>query len=182
MKVIPTQFKGLMVLEPRVFPDNRGFFKETFNAETFQKLELPFHFVQDNHSHSAKNVVRGLHFQKPPYAQTKLVWAIEGNILDVALDLRKEQATYGRVFAAELSAENHRQVLIPEGFAHGFAVLSATAHVMYKCSEVYHPESETGIHALDPGLAIDWGISAEKIILSPRDKAWAVFSKKENCF
>ena len=182
MRIIPTQFEGLMVLEPRVFSDNRGFFKETFNAEAFQELELPFHFAQDNHSHSTKNVVRGLHFQKPPYAQIKLVWAVEGNILDVALDLRKEQATYGRVFAAALSAENHRQALIPEGFAHGFAVLSDAAHVMYKCSKAYRPESEAGIHALDPALGIDWGIPTEKIILSSRDKAWAAFSKKENYF
>lgn len=179
---MPTQFEGLKVLEPRVFPDERGFFKETFNAHTFQKLELPFHFVQDNHSHSVKNVVRGLHFQKPPFAQTKLVWVIEGRVLDVALDLRKDQITYGRVFSVELSAENHRQVLIPEGFAHGFSVLSDEAHIIYKCSEVYHPESETGINALDPGLAVNWGISSEKIILSPRDKTWAMFSKKDNYF
>lgn len=182
MKIIPTQFEGLLVLEPPVFTDARGFFKETFNAIAFQKSELPFHFVQDNHSHSVKHVVRGLHFQKPPFSQKKLVWVIEGRVLDAALDLRKDQTTYGRVFSAELSADNHRQVLIPEGFAHGFAVLSNTAQVLYKCSEVYHPEAEMGILALDPGLAIDWRIPADKIILSPRDKAWATFSKKDSYF
>lgn len=169
MNVITTPIEGLLIVEPQVFGDARGYFVETYNEARYAAAGIDARFVQDNQSMSAYGVVRGLHFQKPPYSQAKLVSCVEGSVLDVAVDLRKDSPTYGRHFAVVLSADNHRQFFIPKGFAHGFSVLSERALFTYKCDELYHPEAEGGILLTDPDLDIDWQIPADRMILSAKD-------------
>ena len=175
MNVIKTAIEGLMVIEPRVFGDARGYFFESYNAHDFGAAIGEVSFVQDNESRSCYGVVRGLHFQKPPYAQAKLVRVVEGRVLDVAVDIRQGSPTYGRHVAVELSGDDHRQLFLPRGMAHGFAVLSETAVFQYKCDNLYHPESEGGIAWDDDTLAIDWHLPADKIILSDKDKLHPLF-------
>ncbi|MBO5086203.1 MAG: dTDP-4-dehydrorhamnose 3,5-epimerase [Paludibacteraceae bacterium] len=182
MEIIKTPIKDLVVIKPRVFSDARGFFFETYNEERYREAGITQQFVQDNMSKSSYGVVRGLHFQKPPYSQAKLVQVIEGAVLDVAVDLRSDSATYGQWHAIELTAENHLQFLIPRGFAHGFAVLSETAIFTYKCDNLYHPESEGGIIYNDPTLNIDWGIPADKALISEKDTKHPLFKDLEKIF
>lgn len=169
MNVIKTDIEGVVIIEPRVFGDARGYFFESYNARDFAEV-ADVTFVQDNESRSCYGVVRGLHFQKPPYAQSKLVRVVEGRVLDVAVDIRRGSPTYGRHVAAELSADNHRQFFLPQGMAHGFAVLSETAVFQYKCDNLYHPESEGALAWDDPTLAIDWQLPTDKVILSDKDR------------
>lgn len=169
MNVIETGIEGLLILEPRIFKDARGYFFESFSQREFEEKVGPVCFVQDNESMSTYGVMRGLHFQRPPYTQSKLVRCVSGRVLDVAVDIRLGSPTYGQHVAAELSAENHRQFFISKGFAHGFAVLSETAVFQYKCDEFYHPEADDGISILDGSLGIDWRIPTDKAILSEKD-------------
>ncbi len=175
MKVETTGFEGLLVLTPSVFGDDRGYFFETYNRETHSKAGLDFQWVQDNQSHSKHGVIRGLHFQKSPFAQTKLVRALQGEILDVVVDLRKGEPTYGKSFSVILTAENKKQLLVPKGFAHGFSVLSASADVMYKCDALYNKQSESGLIFNDPSLEIDWKLSAAEMIVSEKDLVLPTF-------
>ena len=175
MNVIKTDIEGVVIIEPRIFGDARGYFFESYNARYFAEV-ADVNFVQDNESLSCYGVVRGLHFQKPPYAQSKLVRVVEGCVLDVAVDIRRGSPTYGHYVAAELSADNHRQFFLPRGMAHGFAVLSDTAVFQYKCDNLYHPESEGAIAWDDPTLAIDWHIPADKVILSDKDSHHPLFN------
>jgi dTDP-4-dehydrorhamnose 3,5-epimerase len=175
MKVETTGFEGLVVLTPSVFADDRGYFFESYNRETQLKAGLDFQWVQDNQSHSNHGVIRGLHFQKAPFAQTKLVRALQGEILDVVVDLRRGEPTYGKVFSVLLSAENKKQLLVPKGFAHGFSVLSASADVMYKCDALYNKQSESGLIFNDPFLKIDWKLSPEEMIVSEKDLVLPTF-------
>ena len=169
MNIIETSIAGLIIIEPRIFEDSRGYFFESFSQRQFDEHVAKVNFVQDNESKSTYGVMRGLHFQRPPYAQSKLVRCVLGAVLDVVVDLRKDSTTYGRHVAVEISESNHRQVFIPKGMAHGFAVLSPEAVFQYKCDEFYHPESEGGISLLDPSLGIDWLIPHDKAILSDKD-------------
>ena len=169
MQVIKTSIEGLYIIEPHVFHDARGYFFESFSQRDFEAQIGPIHFVQDNESMSSYGVIRGLHFQKPPFAQSKLVRCVKGRVLDVAVDIRLDSPTYMQHVAVELSEENHRQFFISKGFAHGFAVLSETAVFQYKCDEFYHPEAEDGIQLFDEKLNIDWQIPVEKAILSEKD-------------
>ena len=169
MEIIKTGIEGLLILEPRIFKDTRGYFFESFSQREFEEKVGPVHFVQDNESMSSYGVMRGLHFQRPPYTQSKLVRCVSGRVLDVAVDIRQGSPTYGQHVAVELTAENHRQFFIPKGFAHGFAVLSETAVFQYKCDEFYHPEADAGISILDESLGIDWRIPMDKAILSDKD-------------
>ena len=175
MNVISTNIDGVVIIEPRVFEDARGYFFESFSQREFSEKVSPVDFVQDNESKSSFGVIRGLHFQRPPYTQSKLVRCVKGAVLDVAVDIRKESPTYGRHVAVELTEDNHRQLFIPKGFAHGFAVLSDIAVFQYKCDEFYHPESEGGISLMDAGLAIDWRVPMDKAILSDKDKKHPLF-------
>lgn len=170
MKAIKTPIEGLYVIEPRVFSDSRGYFFESFNYRDFAEAVGPVNFVQDNESRSSYGVVRGLHYQKEPYAQAKLVRVVRGAVLDVAVDIRPGSPTYGKHFSCVLSGENHLQMYIPRGFAHGFSVLSDEVVFQYKCDEFYHPEAEGAIRWDDPDLGIDWQIPASDIILSEKDK------------
>ena len=171
MKVIETGIEGLLIIEPKVFKDGRGHFFEAFSERDFQVLTgRNLHFVQDNESESCYGVIRGLHFQQPPYAQSKLVRVVKGKVLDVALDLREGSPTFGRHLALELSGDNYRQLFIPQGFAHGFAVLSDSAVFQYKCDNYYAPSSEGAIAWNDPYLGIDWKLPPESIILSDKDR------------
>ena len=169
MEIIKTGIEGLLILEPRIFQDARGYFFESFSQREFEEKVGPVHFVQDNESMSTYGVMRGLHFQRPPYTQSKLVRCVRGAVLDVAVDIRQGSPAYGQHVAVELTAENHRQFFIPKGFAHGFAVLSETAVFQYKCDEFYHPEADAGISILDETLGIDWRIPTDKAILSDKD-------------
>lgn len=169
MEIIKTGIDGVLILEPRIFQDARGYFFESFSQREFEEKVGPVHFVQDNESMSTYGVMRGLHFQRPPYTQSKLVRCVSGAVLDVAVDIRQGSPTYGQHVAVELTAENHRQFFIPKGFAHGFAVLSETAVFQYKCDEFYHPEADAGISILDESLGIDWRIPMDKAILSDKD-------------
>lgn len=169
MPLIATEFPGLFIFEPSVFRDDRGYFFESYSEQLFRQLGLSYRFVQDNQSFSRYGVIRGLHYQLPPRAQTKLVRVLQGKILDVAVDIRKGSPTYGKYMSIELSAENKRQLLIPKGFAHGFSVLSETAEVMYKCDDFYSRADEGGICCHDPRLDIDWQIPADKAVISPKD-------------
>jgi len=169
MKVKETEFEGLYILEPAVFGDSRGFFMESFNAKVLEKAGLVANFIQDNQSFSTAGVLRGLHYQNAPYAQTKLVRVLSGVILDVVVDLRKEQPTFGKSFTIELSSENKRQLYVPKGFAHGFSVLGDSAEILYKCDNYYHRESEGGILYNDPAFGIDWRLAEDKIVLSEKD-------------
>lgn len=174
MNIIETPLKGALIIEPRVFKDARGYFFESFSQREFDSLVAPLighnvTFVQDNESMSSYGVMRGLHFQRPPYTQSKLLRCVRGAVLDVAVDIRKGSPTYGQHVAVELSEENKRQFFITKGFAHGFAVLSETAVFQYKCDEFYHPEADGGISILDHSLGIDWRIPVGKAILSEKD-------------
>ena len=169
MEIIKTNIEGALIIEPRVFEDARGYFFESFSQREFDAKVGPVRFVQDNESKSSYGVMRGLHFQVPPFAQSKLVRCVRGRVLDVVVDIRRGSPTYGQHVAVELSEDNHRQFFIPRGFAHGFAVLSEEAVFQYKCDEYYHPESEGGISILDSSLGIDWHIPAEHVILSEKD-------------
>lgn len=171
MEVKTTAIEGVFVIEPRVFGDERGYFFESFNEREFrEKTGIDVKFVQDNESKSRYGVLRGLHFQKAPYEQAKLVRVVKGRVLDVAVDIRKGSPTFGRYTAVELTGDNHRQCFIPRGFAHGFCVLSEEAVFQYKCDEYYHPEAEDAIAWDDPDIAIEWPIPANDIILSEKDK------------
>ncbi|HZE82906.1 MAG TPA: dTDP-4-dehydrorhamnose 3,5-epimerase [Puia sp.] len=182
MPFLTTDLPGLLIFEPAVFQDDRGFFFESYNEQTFSKQGLDMRFVQDNQSFSKYGVVRGLHYQLDPHAQTKLVRVLQGKILDVAVDIRKGSPTYGKYMSIELSADNKRQLLIPKGFAHGFSVLSPTAEVLYKCDAFYDKASEAGIIFNDPALDIDWGLPQDKLILSGKDMQLPVFSAGRNNF
>jgi dTDP-4-dehydrorhamnose 3,5-epimerase len=175
MQVETTGFEGLFVLTPSVFADDRGHFFESYNRESYLKAGLDYHWVQDNQSHSKHGVIRGLHFQKAPFAQTKLLRVVQGEILDVIVDLRKVQPTYGKSFSVILTAENKKQLLVPKGFAHGFSVLSASADVIYKCDALYNKQSESGLLFNDPLLNIDWKLSQEEIIVSEKDLVLPTF-------
>ena len=168
MEIVKTEIEGVVIIEPRIFEDARGYFFESFSQREFEEKVRPIIFVQDNESKSGYGVMRGLHFQRPPFAQSKLVRCVKGAVLDVAVDIRKGSPTYGQHVAVELTEENHRQFFVPRGFAHGFAVLSETAVFQYKCDEFYHPEADGGISILDDSLGIDWHIH-DKAILSEKD-------------
>ena len=170
MNIIETEIQGVYIIEPKVFGDSRGYFFESYSRREFEAKVGPVEFVQDNESKSYYGVVRGLHFQKPPHAQAKLVRVVKGKVLDVAVDLRKDSPTYGRHVSVELSEDNRRQVFIPKGFAHGFSVLSEEAVFQYKCDDYYAPETECAIAWNDPELNIDWRIPADQVILSEKDK------------
>ena len=182
MKFIKTEIPDVYIIEPLVFGDNRGYFLESFNLEKFEENIYPIKFVQDNESKSSRGVLRGLHFQKPPFEQAKLVRCIEGRVLDVAVDVRKESPTYGKHVAVELSGENKRQLFVPRGFAHGFSVLSDTAIFAYKVDNTYAPESDSGIRFDDKELNIDWGLSEEEIQLSVKDKNLILFKDLDSPF
>jgi dTDP-4-dehydrorhamnose 3,5-epimerase len=182
MPFIPTYFPGLLVFEPEVYVDNRGYFFESFNRLVFLQAGIDINFVQDNQSFSRYGVIRAMHFQLLPHAQTKLVRVLSGKILDVVLDIRKGSPTYGKHFSIELSDENKKQLFIPKGFAHGFSVLSETAEVLYKCDTFYNKESEAGIRYNDPALGIDWQIPAGKEIISEKDRHLPVFAECRSNF
>lgn len=169
MNIITTALEGVVIIEPRIFKDSRGYFFESFSQKDFDEKVRPIRFVQDNESKSSYGVMRGLHYQKMPYTQSKLVRCVKGCVLDVAVDIRGGSPTFGQHIAVELSEDNHRQFFIPKGFAHGFAVLSGEAIFQYKCDEFYVPRSEDGIQLLDTDLKIDWKIPLEKAILSEKD-------------
>lgn len=178
MKLIETNIPGLLVIEPDVFHDGRGFFFESFSARKFEELTgLKVEFVQDNESHSAYGTVRGLHFQTGIHAQAKLVRVVSGRVLDVAVDLREGSPTFGHHFSVELSEENHLQMFIPKGFAHGFSVLSEKAVFQYKCDEYYAPQSEAALLWNDPDLGIDWKLSVSDVILSEKDSRNQTFKE-----
>ena len=183
----PTSIDGVFIVEPKVFKDARGYFFESFSKREFdarclENLGHAIDFVQDNESMSSFGVIRGLHFQKMPFSQTKLVRCVVGKVLDVAVDIRRGSPTFGQHVAVELSAENHRMLLVPRGFAHGFSVLSPTAIFQYKCDEFYHPEAEAGINLMDPDLNIDWKVPADKMILSEKDLRHPVFAEMPTFF
>lgn len=182
MNIIETTIKGVYIIEPRVFADARGYFFESFSEREFQEAVGPVHFVQDNESMSSYGVMRGLHFQRPPYTQAKLVRCVKGRVLDVAVDIRKGSPTYGQHVAVELSEDNHRQFFVPHGFAHGFSVLSETAIFQYKCDNYYAPQADGGISILDESLGIDWQIPMEKAILSEKDTKHALLKDFETPF
>ncbi|GFZ42088.1 dTDP-4-dehydrorhamnose 3,5-epimerase [Bacteroides nordii] len=169
MNIIKTSIEGVVIIEPRLFKDGRGYFFESFNQREFEEKVFKTTFVQDNESKSGYGVIRGLHYQKPPFAQSKLVRVIKGAVLDVAVDIRKGSPTFGQHVAVELTEENHRQLFIPRGFAHGFSVLSEEVIFQYKCDEFYHPEAEGVIAWNDTELGIDWKIPRDKVILSEKD-------------
>ncbi len=169
MKVIKTAIEGIVIIEPRIFKDVRGYFFESYSQREFDEKVMPVRFVQDNESSSSYGVMRGLHFQRPPYTQSKLVRCVRGAVLDVAVDIRRGSPTFGQYVAVELTESNHRQFFIPRGFAHGFAVLSETAVFQYKCDNFYAPEADGGISILDSSLDIDWRIPAAEAILSEKD-------------
>ena len=169
MNVIKTDIEGVVIIEPRIFTDARGYFFESFSERNFCKEVREIRFVQDNESKSSYGVMRGLHFQRPPFTQSKLVRVIKGVVLDVAVEIRKGSPTYGKHVAVELTEDNHRQFFVPRGFAHGFAVLSDEAIFQYKCDNFYAPEADGGISILDDSLGIDWRIPTDKAILSEKD-------------
>lgn len=169
MKIGTTPIQDLVIINPTVFEDERGYFMESYNQQKLEEAGIHIPFVQDNQSFSKKGTLRGLHYQNPPFAQTKLVRVLQGEIIDVAVDIRKNSPTYGQHFAIKLSAENKKQLLIPQGFAHGFSVVSETAVVLYKCDQFYNKASEGGIRFDDPALNIDWGIDLKTAIVSDKD-------------
>ena len=183
MKLINTDIDGVFIIEPRLFEDERGYFFEAFSERKFAELTgIGTHFVQDNESRSARGVVRGLHFQLPPHAQSKLVRVVRGTILDVAVDIRRGSPTFGHHVAVELSEHNHRQLFIPRGFAHGFSVLEGDAIVEYKCDNYYTPEAEGAIRWNDATLAIDWKVADSEVVVSAKDKANPLFEECERLF
>lgn len=182
MNIIKTTIEGVVIIEPRIFKDSRGYFFESFNHHQFETNICKTVFVQDNESKSSYGVLRGLHFQKPPYAQSKLVRVIKGKVLDVAVDIRQGSPTYGKHISVELSEDNHLQFFIPRGFAHGFIVLSQEVIFQYKCDNFYNTESEGAIAWNDPELAIDWKVPAEDIILSEKDKKHSLLKDNVELF
>jgi len=182
MNVPIKEFSGLRVIEPRKFEDERGYFFEAYNEEAFRSQGIGMHFVQDNQSFSQYGVIRGLHYQLPPFDQVKLVRVLAGTILDITVDMRKRSPTFGKHASMELSAENNLQLLIPSGFAHGFSVLSESAVILYKCDKTYHKESEGGIRYDDPALGIDWKIPAGREIVSGKDEKLPLFKECRNNF
>lgn len=182
MPFIKTEIIGLLVFEPKVFEDNRGYFFESYNQKIFQQEGVEINFVQDNQSSSQYGVIRGLHYQLNPFAQSKLIRVLAGKILDVVVDIRKGSSTFGKQFSIELSAENKKQLFIPHGFAHGFSVLSERAEVFYKCDQFYNRESEAGIMYNDNELKIDWRIPAGKELISEKDLKLSAFSEHKNNF
>lgn len=170
MVITKTDIPGVLILEPRIFNDSRGYFFESYSEREFSELVAPVHFVQTNESKSSYGVLRGLHFQRPPFAQAKLLRVIKGRVLDVAVDIRKGSPTYGKHVSIELSGDNHKQFFIPKGLAHGFAVLSDEVIFQYQCDDYYAPKSEGGLMYNDPELAIDWKLNPQDIILSDKDK------------
>lgn len=182
VRIIKTQIDNVIIIEPRVFEDSRGYFFESFSKQEYEKVLGNVQFVQDNESCSSYGVMRGLHFQCPPFAQAKLVRCVQGAVVDVAVDIRKGSSTYGQHVSCLLTAENHRQFFIPRGFAHGFAVLSESAIFQYKCDNYYYPQAEGGVSILDPTLKIDWGISIKDAILSDKDKHHPLLSDLESPF
>ena len=182
INVIKTNVEGLVIIEPRIFKDSRGYFFESFSQREFDEKVRPIRFVQDNESKSTYGVLRGLHYQAMPYTQSKLVRCVRGRVLDVAVDIRKGSPTFGQHVAVELSEENHREFFIPKGFAHGFAVLSEEAVFQYKCDEFYAPQSEGGIQLLDESLNIDWKIPLDKAIMSDKDRAYPKLSEIDPAF
>jgi len=182
MKFVNTPIEGLVIIEPTVFEDDRGYFSESYNKKKFEKAIGNISFVQDNESKSSRGVLRGLHFQKPPYAQAKLVRCIEGKVLDIAVDIRDGSDTYGQNVSVELSGENKKQVFIPRGFAHGFLVLSNTAIVSYKVDNSYAPTYDAGIRWDDPTLNIQWGVNEREVLVSEKDAKLPFFSEFETPF
>lgn len=182
MNVIKTDIEGLVIIEPRLFRDARGYFFESFSEREFAEKVAPVKFVQDNESRSSYGVLRGLHFQKPPYAQAKLVRVVKGRVLDVAVDLRKGAPTYGKYVAVELSEDNHLQFFLPRGFAHGFCVLSDEVVFQYKCDNYYVPQSEGAVIWNDPDLGIDWRIPQEDVVLSDKDRCHPAFKELDDVF
>lgn len=182
MNVIKTDLDGVVIIEPRIFNDDRGYFFESFSERDFFANVREIHFVQDNESKSSYGVLRGLHFQKPPFAQSKLVRVIKGAVLDVAVDIRVGSPTFGKYVAVELSADNHRQFFIPRGFAHGFSVLSDEVIFQYKCDNFYAPKYEGAIAWNDPSLNIDWRIPADDVVLSEKDKKHPLLKDAEWLF
>lgn len=182
MEVIKTDIEGVVIIEPRIFKDKRGYFYESFSQREFEEKVCKTTFVQDNQSKSSYGVLRGLHFQKPPHCQSKLVRCIKGAVLDVAVDIRKGSPTFGKHVAVELTEENHRQFFVPRGFAHGFAVLSEEAVFQYKCDNFYCKESEGAIAWDDPEIGIDWRVPAEEVILSEKDKLSKCIAKADYLF
>ena len=182
MDIKKTPIEGVVIIEPKIFKDARGYFFESYNKQAFDEQVAKVDFVQDNESCSTYGVMRGLHFQKPPYAQAKLVRCVKGAVLDVAVDIRKGSPTYGQHVAVELTEDNHRQFFIPRGFAHGFAVLSDIAIFQYKCDNYYHPEADGGISILDESLAINWHIDPSKAILSEKDTRHPVLKDFDSPF
>ena len=182
IEVIKTNIEGVVIIEPRIFKDDRGYFFESFSQREFEEKVCKTTFVQDNESKSSYGVLRGLHFQKPPFAQSKLVRVIKGAVLDVAVDIRKGSPTFGQYVSVELTGENHRQFFIPRGFAHGFSVLSEEVIFQYKCDNFYSPQSEGAIAWNDPDLNIDWRIPAEKVVLSEKDSKHPRLKDWQNMF
>lgn len=182
MTLEATTIQDLVIINPAVFNDERGYFFEAYNKEKFSALGITIDFVQDNQSFSKKGTVRGLHYQNPPYAQTKLVRVLQGEIIDVAVDLRKDSATFGQSFSIKLTAENKKQLMVPHGFAHGFSVLSETASVLYKVDQVYHMESERGIRYDDPTLNINWQLDPSEVIVSEKDLVLPYFKDIDSEF
>jgi dTDP-4-dehydrorhamnose 3,5-epimerase len=182
MEIIQTEIPGLLLIKPRVFKDERGYFYESYNRQRMQEAGLEYDFVQDNESSSSYGVIRGLHYQLAPFAQAKLIRVIEGTIWDVAVDIRENSPTYGKWLGFEISGENQLQLLIPRGFAHGFSVLSQKAVFLYKCDNFYHPEADRGICYNDPGLAIDWKTDTRNAVVSPKDRILPCFSEAEKNF
>ena len=179
MTVLKTEIEGLIIIQPKIFYDSRGYFFESFNSEALHKEGINFNPVQDNESKSAKGVIRGLHYQLNPHSQSKLIGVTEGKIFDVALDLRKDSKTFGKWYGVELDSESKKQFLIPRGFAHGFSVLSDTAIIQYKCDNTYNPAMERGINIMDPELDIDWKIDRNAYIISDKDIKNPLFKDAE---
>ena len=182
MEIIKTEIDGVVIIEPRIFCDERGYFFESFSQLEFDEKVMPINFVQDNESMSSYGVMHGLHFQKMPYTQSKLVRCVKGAVLDVAVDIRKGSPTYGQHVAVELSEDNHRQFFIPRGFAHGFSVLTEIAVFQYKCDNFYAPQSDGGIQLIDGSLGIDWRIPTNKVILSEKDLKHPLLAEYDSPF
>lgn len=182
MEIKETEIPGVLIIEPRVFADARGYFFESYSEKAYKDAGITAQFVQDNESCSMRGVMRGLHFQRPPFTQAKLVRCVRGAVLDVAVDIRKGSPTYGRHVAVELTEDNHRQFFVPRGFAHGFAVLSDVAIFQYKCDNYYHPEADGGISILDTTLAIDWRIPTAEALLSDKDTRHPLLSNFDTPF
>lgn len=182
MPFIKTEFSGLLIFEPKIFEDNRGYFFESYNQRVFSAEGIEINFVQDNQASSLFGVVRGLHYQLEPYAQTKLIRVLTGTIVDTVVDIRKNSPTYGKAYSIELSSINKKQLLVPKGFAHGYSVISEMAEVFYKCDQFYHKEADGGIAWNDPALQIDWRVPVDKITVSEKDKHHPLLANSNHNF